>query len=283
MRRTGLQQPRRVGTEEVSVAAHFVHRPDRYAFVEENGRQRIRFAIGVLLVDDACRPDHVVKHVTSADRGAAAAGLVVDVVDFLDLERGDVAILGQSGRNAGNLAPPIGRVGLHVDFTGLDDQIRSADRPRMVVGEHAGRRHVGGVALRRAAVDPFRDLRDFCGAQRRIALKLLNPDVLLDVPRRHDARARTNSRALLDGTRPWPHFFKSRQRHWRDAVVAMAILAAPLKEGRDVPGERHVTWPGLRLPGENAPGPKSRGSQQCEEREHGYPRDMVSQRHRHAP
>ena len=61
--------------------------------IDERIRRLIRLA-----VEHLGPPDHVVEDEAPADGGAAAAGLGVDVVDFLDLERRDVAILGEPGR-----------------------------------------------------------------------------------------------------------------------------------------------------------------------------------------
>ena len=101
-------------------------------------------------------------------------------------------------------------------------------------------RHVGRIAARRTRVGPLADHRDFFVAQRRIVLVFLNADVLFHVPRRHHAGVRPNSRALLDGTGPRPHFFVRRERHRSDTVGTMAILTAALKNGGDVFG---IGWP----------------------------------------
>ena len=59
----------------------------------------------------------------------SGAGVRVDVVDFLDFERRDVAILGEPGRNARNLTPPVGRGAFDQDLVRLDDEIGRADAP----------------------------------------------------------------------------------------------------------------------------------------------------------
>src|SRR4029079_4907342 len=123
-------------------------------FVVENG-ERILALVRLRRIEYLRAPDQVVEHETAADRGPAAASLGVDVVDFLDLERGDVAVFGEPGRDARNLAPPVGRVALHFALLCLDDQIRRADGPRGTVGVVFRRRHVGRVPARRAAVGPL--------------------------------------------------------------------------------------------------------------------------------
>ena len=235
--RARLQQPRRLRIEEVGVAADLVHRPVGRLLVE--CREQRAFLVG-LAVEHLRAPDHVVEHEASADRGAAGRRLRLDVVDFLDLERRDVAILGQAGRHARNLAPPVRRVALHDEFLGLDDQIRRADRPRVAVG----------VDLRPAACRPD------CRSARRC---------------RPTWRSIAISSSLSDGSfwNCWmPMFFSTyhggitpafgpmpvrclmarahgrdvfvgRQRHRRDAVGAVAVLAAALQDRRDVLREGH--------------------------------------------
>jgi len=57
------------------------------------------------------------------------------------------------------------------------------------------------VPARRAVVGPRRDFGDLLVAQRRIVLKFLDADVLLDVPGRHDASVRSYAGALFDRAR----------------------------------------------------------------------------------
>src|SRR6185295_17377038 len=117
-----------------------------------------------------------------------------------------VAILGEPGRHARHLAPPVGRAALHLELLHLDDEIGRADRPGALIRIDLRRRHVGRVAARRAAVGPLRDGGDLVVAERGIVVEFLDADVLLDVPRRHH-----------------PH-----------AVRAVAVLAAALQDWRDV-------------------------------------------------
>src|SRR2546425_9230790 len=102
-----------------------------------------------------------------------------------------------------------------------------------------GRRHVSRIPTHRAAVRPFRNSGYLVVAQRRIVVKFLNPDVLLDVPRRHHASLGSDAGPLLHGARPRPRVLVRDERHRRDAVRAMAVLTAPLQNRRDVLGERH--------------------------------------------
>jgi hypothetical protein len=167
-------------------------------------------------------------------RPPTVARLRLDVVHFLDLERGNVAVFGEPGGNAGNLSPPVRSVALHLELVGLDDDVRRADGPGVTVGVLLCRRHIGGVAARRAAVGPFRDRRNLVVAERRVVVKLLDADVLLDVPRRHDAGPRADAGALLDGARPGPDVLVGHERHRRNPIGPVAILAAALQDRRDV-------------------------------------------------
>src|SRR3954471_3477078 len=109
-----------------------------------------------------------------------------------------------------------------------------ADVPPVGIVEFARLRHVGGVAHRRAGVDPLRDGRDFVVAQRWIVLEALNPDMRIDAPRRH----LPFSDALLDGSRPRPDILGRYQRHRPHLSGPMAALTRPLENRRDVLGER---------------------------------------------
>jgi hypothetical protein len=80
-------------------------------------------------------------------------------------------------------------------------------------------------------------------------VKLLNPDVLLDVPRRHDAGPRSDAGPLLDGARPRPHVLVGDERHRRHAVRAVTVLAAALQNRRDVFRERRLGRDASRLRG----------------------------------
>ena len=66
------------------------------------------------------------EHVPSAHGRSTASGLGVDVVDFLDLERGHLAVFVQPGGDARNLTPPFRSVGFHFELGGLDDLLLGA-------------------------------------------------------------------------------------------------------------------------------------------------------------
>ena len=52
---------------------------------------------------------------------------------------------------------------------------------------------------------------------------------------------RPDAGPLLDGSGPGAYVLEGDQRHGRHAVRAMAVLAAPLQNRGDIPGECHVT------------------------------------------
>ncbi len=110
----------------------------------------------------------------------------------LGLDGLDVAIFGQAA--IGDVVDPHIRTARWNDMRpgNFDDEIGLSDVPHIIVFERPGRRHVGHVALRRTLIDPSRDRRDFLVGQRRIVLELLNTDVALDVPWRHQARLRSS-------------------------------------------------------------------------------------------
>ena len=69
---------------------------------------------------------------------------------------------------------------------------------------------------------------------------MLDPDVLLDEPGRHGAAPVPQGGPRLDGPRPGPRLLVRQERHRRDRVGPMALLAAPLEDGCDVLRERHL-------------------------------------------
>ncbi len=228
MLESSLEQTRGFRIEEVGLASNFVNRPRGAVVAGAQQIHRRRF-----VRQDSRRPNHVVEHEAPADRVATRLG-GASVVHFANLQRRNVPILGQSGWHAWNLAPPVGRSGLHQHILGSHDQIGFADRPLGRVVPDSQWRHRGRIASRRAIIGPLRDLGDLLVAQRRIVLELLNADVLLDVPGRHDASARSHAGALLDGLGPRPHFFVGPERHRRHAVRAVTVLTAALEDRRDV-------------------------------------------------
>ncbi len=160
-----------------------------------------------------------------------------DVIDLADLHRFHVTVFGDRQLGRRELSPPVRRVRLDQDLRALDDQIGFAGVPGGPIGEHQRLRHVGGIAARRAAIGPLRDLNDLFFAQRRIVLVVLNADVLLDVPRRHDAGLVAQRGPRLHRAGPWPGLFVGQQRHRRDLARPMAVLTAALKNRRNIFGK----------------------------------------------
>ena len=109
------------------------------------------------------------------------------------------------------------------------DRVGLADGP--AVGQRRHLRHIGHVALGRAAVNPRDDGLDFLVRQTRIvaehAVRHVRP------PRRH----RPLRDALLDRAQPRTRVFERRQRHRREHRRAMALDARLVEDRRDVLGE----------------------------------------------
>ena len=78
------------------------------------------------------------------------------------------------------------------------------------------------------------DRVDLLVAERHVVLELLHADARVDVPRRHLPRGD----ALLDGARPRTGVLVGDERHRRDRVRLMALLALGLEDRRDVLRER---------------------------------------------
>src|SRR5271167_2621366 len=109
----GPQKSGALGIEEVRVAAHFMNRPGRaVVLVETNVGSRVHLAIRTL---HASAPDHVMKHVVPTNSRPAATDLG-NVIDFSDLNGRHVPVVVDRDWHALNLAPPVGRVGLHDYF-----------------------------------------------------------------------------------------------------------------------------------------------------------------------
>ena len=148
----------------------------------------------------------------------------------------DVAVLCQAGARLED-APPVGGLGLHgEDFRHRHDQIGFADVPAIRVVELARRRHVGGVAARRAGGRPRGERFDLPIGERRVVLELPDADGPIDVPRRHLPRFD----ALLDRASPGTCVLVGQQRHRRDRTGAMAVLAGFLEDRRHVFRERDL-------------------------------------------
>ena len=154
---------------------------------------------------------------------------------LLDLDRLDIAILGQPGWHGVERAKPVGGHRLDLLRGRGHDEIRRADRPSRRIRIVARRRHVARISARGAGVHPCRDRRNLGVVQGRIVLELLDADVLLDEPRRHLVLRR----ARLDAPRPRAHLLVCRQRHGAHAALAVTVLARSLENGRDVLRERH--------------------------------------------
>src|SRR5262249_52673240 len=139
------------------------------------------------------------------------------------------AIFFQARRRRGQLAPVIWRAGLHGYFGRRNDQIGLAECPLVIVVPNLGGRQVGGVAFGGAVIDPLGDRRDLVIGERHIVLIVLDPDVLLDEPGRHGSALVAERGALLDRPGPRPRVLIGDQRHGRDAVLVVALLAASLE------------------------------------------------------
>jgi hypothetical protein len=172
-----------------------------------------------------------------------------------DLDCGVPAIFGQVHRNPDVLVfnRPGGRnlevLGHRVDRVGF------ADRP--AVGQRRHLRHVGHVALRRAAVDPRNDRLDFIVGQTRVvaedAVRHVRP------PRRHGPRGD----ALLDRAQPRTRIFVRRQRHRREHRRAMALDARLVQDRRDILREgRRAVGRQRRLASDQACGDQTRDDHQ---------------------
>ncbi len=176
------------------------------------------------------------------------------------------ARLGQ--RNIGHRAPPLilahcrHRVGLRLqDQVGLP--IRLGELPGAFIGPRLGRRHVLGVAERRAFIDPANDGRDLIVAQRAVVLKLLDAYRLVEMPGRHLVR----HHAFLDRLGPRARLLVGHQRHRRHGSLAMTAFALLLKNRRDVFRERDGLRCGAGGFGRLGGRQEARNRQQCASRE----------------
>ena len=106
--------------------------------------------------------------------------------------------------------------------------------PGVVGRPFAGGRHVLRITLRGTGIDPANDRVDLLVRQRDIILEFLHADVAVDVPGGHLARDDT----LTNGFGPGARFFKRDQRHRGHGVLAVALFAFGLEDGRDILGKR---------------------------------------------
>src|SRR6266536_3605182 len=102
------EKPGAFGIEEVGVATNFVNRPRRAVLlIDADVGARVHVPIRTF---HARAPDHVMEHITTADRGSTGT-ILRDVVHFPDLEGHHVTIFVEAHGYAFDLAPPIGRIG----------------------------------------------------------------------------------------------------------------------------------------------------------------------------
>ena len=245
--RPGAQEQTGLRIEVVGVAPHLVHRPEALlvggrahdlGVLVRVGPPELRELLDRVLLGMDDVPHQVVDAPPRTDGIASARRL--DVVDLLHLDGRHVAVLGQTlDGHLPDRPPPVGVGGADLDRRRRDDQVGLADRPDGRVGELEQRRRVGRVAARRPVVDPRRDGLDLRVAQGGVALVVLDADVLLDVPGRHRVLRVPQAGALPDAPRPGPRVLVGDQRHRGSAVRAVALLAAPLQNRRDVlrPGD----------------------------------------------
>src|SRR5512134_1435283 len=106
----------------------------------------------------------------------------------------------------------------------------------LALGPGLRRRHVFGVSLRRAVIDPLHNRRNLIVRERRIILEFLDAYRLVEMPRRH----LTTEHSGLDRPRPRPTFLEGPERHGRDGTRPMTRLALRLKDGCDILRERGV-------------------------------------------
>src|SRR5262249_21594436 len=125
------------------------------------------------------------ERITTADCVGLAA--FRDVIDFPNRASRNIPIFREAGWNESDVSPPVWPMGRNSHLFGFQHQIRFADRPLLRVIEIESRRHVGRITPRRAAVHPLPDFGNLLVGQRWIALELLNADVFLNEPRRHNA------------------------------------------------------------------------------------------------
>ncbi|PYR62650.1 MAG: hypothetical protein DMF91_05895, partial [Acidobacteria bacterium] len=154
----------------------------------------------------------------------------------MDFNRAHPPRFGQT-RFDNRFVPRVERDGGHRVGRRFDDEIGLAELrgkiPDRFIRPLLRWRHVLGVAFGRARIDPPHQRVDLVVGQRPIVLELLNPDGLVDVPRRHLPRRH----ARLDRSSPRPGLFVRYQRHRCDVAVAVARLTFVLEDRRDVSRE----------------------------------------------
>ena len=120
-----------------------------------------------------------------------------------------------------------GRRYLH--FRQLDDEIGLSELPAFC--EHGHRRHVGGLALRRAGIGPCGNCADVRLAQARVVREAA--DRSIGRPRRH----RAADHPLPDRPREGARFLEGAERHRRRFAGPMTAHALRMKNRRNVARE----------------------------------------------
>ena len=213
--------------EDISVAAHFMHRPAAAAFAHE----------GRIIAGDAGGPDHMVEHVAGTD-GLAAIGLFLNVVHFPNLDGFNPAVLFEPQGSGFQFTPIIGSACLDRYFRSGNDQIRLSEGPLIVVTEGTKGRHVGRVAFGSAIVGPFGNSREFVFAQGEVVLVMLNADIFFNEVGRHDPSFVPQRGAFFDGFSPWPRLLVCHECHGGQALLVVAVLTAALQDRRNILRER---------------------------------------------
>ena len=198
----GLDQASRIARENIRILAH------RILVQEETDR----VVFGVLYQIGGAVVDHVVARIRLGLQGLN--------IDVLSEPRVDVDII------------------VFVTALGLqqvrprhgDNHVRLADVPPVEIRKLPGARQVRGIAFRRALIHPSRNGRDLRVVERWIVLEFIDADVPVDVPRWHLPL----DHLFLDRPRPGPGVLIGQQRHGSDRARAMAVLAFPLEDRRDV-------------------------------------------------
>ena len=159
------------------------------------------------------------------------------VAHRLGLDSGDVAVFRQPEISE-HLAEDVRTGGRDLVRREPHNQIRLANLPRVRGREFGRRGRVGRVALRRAAVHPLDDRRDLVVGQRRVVEETLNPDVAVQMPRRH----RAGLYLVLDRAGPRTHVLVADQRHRCDLTRAVARDTRVVEDRRNVVGKRRLGW-----------------------------------------
>ena len=229
-----LQQLAGVVRENVGIAAHFVDRPAAAAFADV-------FAQRGLPAGNGGGPDHVVKHVARADRRSAAAGVRRNVVHFSHFDRFHPAIFGEPGRRRMRVRPTNPGLPALTVTSGVETTRSGSPKcPFGAVDQRNRRRQVGRIAFRsrryrptsRSWRVPDRSAKDrSCNAGFRCSSRCTR-----EASRRACRAAAV--RSLID-FRPRARLLVSDQRHGRDRVRLVAVLAASLQNRSDVFGESH--------------------------------------------